>query len=122
MELTGSDPALRDSPATVGGISLEGERSSYAAAYFDDALFDGEPRTFTFDANLTVSAYAPLPETHLVVTSMSEEYFEYHRHLDLQRRTNEDPLGDPTDLYSNVEDGTGVFSGYASTALVMPLR
>lgn len=115
---TSSDPVLRSSPATVGGLVLEGEQRSFDVAYLNDALFDGEARTFTLDAVVYLDRPgAPLPEMRVVVTSMSAAYFEYHRRLELQRLNDDDPLADPVGLYTNVEGGVGIFGAYANATL-----
>lgn len=111
-----TDPALRSSPATVGGLVLEGEQESFRVAYLNDELFDGDVRTFTLDTAFFLSGpNAALPPVRVVVTSMSTPYFEYHRRLELQRLNDDDPLADPVGLYTNVEGGVGVFGAYANT-------
>jgi hypothetical protein len=111
-----TDPALRSSPATVGGLVLEGEQESLRVAYLNDDLFDGDARTLTLNTTFFLSGpNAPLPPVRVVVTSMSTSYFEYHRRLELQRLNDDDPLADPVGLYTNVEGGVGVFGAYANT-------
>lgn len=91
----------------------------FEGVLFSDELFDGQTKSF----EITVSE--PPFETvasryRLVLSALSEDYFVYHHTALLQA----DVVGDlniaaallqtpPVHLHSNIEQGLGVFAGYA---------
>jgi hypothetical protein len=118
-----TDPILRNSPASVGSLDIEGNSGSYQVAYFQDDVFEGETRTIDLEVDFfRTPPDQPLATVHVVVTSMNEAYFEYHRSLALQRRNEGDPLADPVDIYSNIENGAGIFSSYANRVHILHLE
>ena len=120
VSFTASDVSLRTNPADVGGQRLEEAPQSFRIAYIGDAAFDGSAKQLRL---LAQYRDFELP-THasLVVTSMGRDYFAYHRDLELQRRNLDDPFAEPVALFSNVEDGAGVFGSYANTVTPITFR
>ncbi len=120
ISFSSTDPAFRYSPDLVGALDLEGGHGHYQIAYFNDDLFEGGSRTFELFVDLYLTGRGnAIPPADLVVTSMSESYFEYHRTLELQRYNHGDPLAEPVGLFSNIEGGVGVFGGYANRVHVL---
>ena len=50
------------------------------------------------------------PELTMYIMNASEEYYRYHRSVENQ--TDGNPFAEPALIYSNFEDGLGVFAGY----------
>ncbi len=83
-----------------------------------DRNFDGG--TYPWSATVEVSERGGRSELLLVLSSLSEEYFEYQRTL--EHNLFLDPLLDePINVYSNVTGGLGVFAGYTNTSVILPL-
>ncbi len=83
-----------------------------------DRNFDGG--TYPWSATVEVSEEWGRSELLLVLSSLSEEYFEYQRTL--EHNLFLDPLLDePINVYSNVRGGLGVFAGYTNTSVILPL-
>ena len=55
----------------------------------------------------------------LLLSSLSEDYFEYQRTLSEQVLSG--PFVEPQGVYSNIEGGLGIFAGYTNTSLLLPL-
>lgn len=82
-----------------------------------DRNFDGG--TYPWSATVEVSETFGRSELLLVLSSLSEEYFEYQRTL--EHNLSLDPLLDePINVYSNVSGGLGVFAGYTNTSVILP--
>ena len=109
-----TDPAIKFSPDLVGVINLDDDLTTFNVGWFGDELFEGTSRTIALDFRHYVN---PFDFPVLVVTSMSKDYFEYHRTLELQYWNSGDPFTSPVDVYSNVTGGSGVFGGYANTVI-----
>lgn len=68
-----------------------------AASYFGDGerSIDGVFRRFFIE-----------------VRSISEDYYLYNKTLSIQEAISDDPFAEPVQIYSNIENGHGIFAGY----------
>jgi hypothetical protein len=85
-----------------------------AGTVFSDELFNGE----TFEINLKVkrSGYQlPVHSVRVELVSASEEYYRYFNTKYLQEQSKGDPFTQPVQIFSNVEDGIGIFAGFSSS-------
>lgn len=85
-----------------------------------DRLFDGQIYQFT----ATIALWsAPGDDNHeilLLLSTLSEDYFEYQRTV--QTQTNWHPaFSIPQNIYSNVDGALGVFAGYSNTTRFLPI-
>lgn len=96
----------------------------FEGVLFSDELFDGEARSFELIARPFFGAFNTVESRYkLVLTALSEDYFRYH-HTALLQSDAVDELNiaaallqtPPVQLHSNVEEGLGVFAGYAAHA------
>ena len=82
---------------------------------FNDEQFDGS----TFGSRFNISARIfprrqRLGKTYIELRTVTEEYYLYFTSLSRQLENGDQPLTQPVILYSNIENGIGVFAGYAS--------
>jgi len=89
------------------------ESSNFNYALFDDTFFNGDVEHIDlyFDGELIPS------NTQIVLLTASKEYFDYTRSY--QQISNGLPsfFSQPVQIYGNVENGFGIFSGYSITQL-----
>ena len=87
----------------------------YDRAYFDDDAIDGETYTVTIRA---ASFDEPGVDDRyfVVLESLSEDFYEYLRTREISDYTGENPFAEPVSVHSNIEDGFGIFAGYATSA------
>lgn len=84
---------------------------------FSDDLFDGRPYGYQFEISDPLAFPNPF-ETNLSVRfvlelrSLSEGYYQYQKSYREQQFTNFDPFAQPVQVYGNIENGFGVFTGY----------
>ncbi len=87
-----------------------------------DRLFDGQ--TYQFSATVTFAVHsigsARRNELLLLLSTLSEDYFEYQRTLQTQTSWN-GTVSIPLNVYSNVDGGQGVFAGYSNTTRILPI-
>ncbi len=79
-----------------------------------DEYFDG--REYVWSGVVSGHIFLDKPrrnEVLVVLSTLSEEYFEYHRTLDLQGF--DDLFSEPLSVFSNIQGGLGIFAGYANT-------
>jgi len=78
---------------------------------FSDATFNGGICSFSAEKY----DYQSIDSSFVVISvrSLSEDYFKYSISLDKYNQTDGDPFAQPVQVYSNVENGFGIFSGYS---------
>ncbi len=106
----GYDFADSTTPIEPGSYCYEG--------IVTDRLFDGQ--TYQFAATITLDQGRSRNEILLLLSTLSEDYFEYQRTL--QTQTSWDPtFSIPQNIYSNVDGALGVFAGYSNTTRFLPI-
>lgn len=91
----------------------------FRAAYFSDRLFEDDVREFEIFVRPHIFETEPVPRFRLVISSLSEEIVLHERSFTLQDEYlfGSDPLfGNPINIYSNIEGGLGIFSGYTNNS------
>lgn len=80
---------------------------------FSDATFSGGE--CVFDAATYIHEES-IDSTIVVVRllSLSEDYFKYKLSLEKYQETEGDPFAQPVQVYSNVENGFGIFGGHSA--------
>jgi len=93
--------------------------------FFSDELINGETYTMSIKGSMSVQindeGVKPLGELYAELRSVSKNYYLYRkyltRHLNNQQVAYSDIYdflysGEPVDMYTNVENGYGIFAGY----------
>ena len=50
--------------------------------------------------------------------TLSRDFFEFATSYQKQKLNNNNPFAEPTQVYSNIENGLGIFAGFAVTEVV----
>ena len=81
-----------------------------------DENFDGQNYSLTF----SVINYAELKDLDLFgeirLVNTSEAYFNYLKSFNIYQRAINNPFATPVQVYSNVNDGMGIFAGGTLTS------
>ena len=80
-----------------------------AELFFKDESFNGN--NYTFDAEKYISN--DTDTLIVVIKSMSEELFKYKVSLNKYKENNNGPFSEPVQVFSNIENGFGIFGGYS---------
>lgn len=99
--------------------ALDNEFSSGSDLLFDDKLFDG--KDFELALKVRHAAYqstTPSP-LRVVLVTCSQEYYRYLTSKNLQENIANDPFSEPVQVYSNIQNGLGIFAGYSTSVLVL---
>jgi len=101
---------------TVNRFNFGGFENTYLYLMLKDQNFDGENYSLTF----SVINYAELKEMDLFgeirLVNTSEEYFNYLKSFNMYQRTINNPFATPVQVYSNVNNGMGIFAGGTLTS------
>lgn len=85
----------------------------YANHYlFDDRLFNGKKMTLDVDFNIYSTA-GMVEKYYIELTSLTKEAFLYRRTINEYSLSRNDPFAEPVMIYSNIENGYGIFAGYS---------
>lgn len=118
VAIEGDTQVLRGSFADMGPIWVGwGE---YGRRYFMTPFAAGETRSTT----LTVQVWrnpGSGNELRLRASTLSGELQRHLATLHFQEATGRDPFAEPVRIYTNVRGGHGVFAGYSTHELVMPV-
>lgn len=90
------------------------EAFSGTAPFFKDVLFDGQAHEIELSYAEGVVLASRERLLRVQVLYVSETYYKHLRSALLHEHTQENPFAEPVNIYSNVENGYGVFAGYSS--------
>lgn len=81
--------------------------------YFSNGKFQGRKKTFEFyvDELYTSNIY----DLKVRFLTLSKDFFEFATSYQKQKNNSNNPFAEPTQVYSNVENGLGVFAGFSVT-------
>lgn len=82
---------------------------------FSDVTFDGTIQRFILKDLYLNASNASNFEMELEVRSISEAYYNYFTSYNKQSYNQGNFLAEPVIVYSNIENGYGIFAGYTST-------
>ena len=101
---------------TVNRFNFGGFENTYLYLMLKDQNFDGENYSLTF----SVINYAELKDMDLFgeirLVNTSEEYFNYLKSFNMYQRTINNPFATPVQVYSNINNGMGIFAGGTLTS------
>lgn len=83
---------------------------------FSDVLFDGESKVFRLNYLYGDLGRSSSANNKLVVEviAVSKDYYRYKTSVESQSFSDGDPFSEPVFVYSNVENGYGIFAGFQS--------
>jgi len=80
---------------------------------FTDEDFDGQEASLKFYSLLSLDNEAHKGKVVGELRTVSKAYYLYHTSLSRQIANKDRPFVEPISVYSNIENGLGIFSGYA---------
>ena len=96
---------------TINRFNSGGFENTYLYLMLKDENFDGEDYALTF----SVINYAELKDLELFgeirLVNTSEAYFNYLKSFNMYQSASGNPFATPVQVYSNVENGMGIFAG-----------
>ncbi len=98
-------------------VNKSGGKERYTALSFNDELFNGT--SFTLDLLIEGYIFTKDPNIHALTVSLSrvsQEYFWYESSYRKYLNTQGNPLAQPVQVYTNINNGLGVFAGYSTTS------
>ena len=127
--------AVFDADIADDFFGMEGQSNGYDI--FSDVLFNGSTYNLTFnDYNLKEVTLLPeyeeykeyeypIPDRvvyHIEVQQLSYEYFMYLKTRNAYNNNDENPFMEPIQIFSNIENGTGILGSIAVTKRVVEVE
>ena len=85
---------------------------------YNDAYWDGEViNSNDMIVSTNYSRYAVLP-LHICLLTVDYHYYQYHKSINTQRKNGNSPFAESTIIYSNIENGVGVFCSYRKKEII----
>ncbi|NJO70129.1 MAG: DUF4249 family protein [Bacteroidetes bacterium] len=115
MEFICNDPVAEEEELNHGTIK-------FGVAFSDKAINGKQHRiTVTLDGKTLACPFwndnSPFPShkttLYFRLYSITEDYFKYIQTLNLFLKNHKNPLAEPTQVYSNITGGYGIFAGAA---------
>ena len=101
---------------TINSFNSGGFENTYLYIMLKDQNFNGEDYSLTF----SVINYAELKDMELFgeirLVNTSEAYFNYLKSFNMYQNTINNPFATPVQVYSNVNNGMGIFAGGTLTS------
>lgn len=119
--LNGSSTGRTGASVLTPLMPLESDKNNPAVIFhfedggvlFTDKDFDGQKATLTFYSLLSFKNEAHQGKVVGELRTVSKDYYLYHTSLSRQIANKDRPFVEPISVYSNIENGLGIFSGYA---------
>lgn len=107
---------MLESEGQVQGLLIEQGAYTYfgSKVFFSDELFNGKK----FDVSIGLWNHYEMVDTvhyEISLEHVSKPYYYYAVSSGKYNQTAGNPFGEPVSVYTNVEDGFGIFSGYSSS-------
>ncbi len=80
---------------------------------FTDEDFDGQKAGLKFYSLISLNNEAKMGKVVGILRTVSKDYYLYHTSLSRQIANKDRPFVEPISVYSNIDNGLGIFSGYA---------
>lgn len=82
--------------------------------FFSDVLFDGRTHEIELSSVGRAAEASPERVIRLQFRYISKTYYSHLRSALLHKTTDDNPFAEPARMYSNVENGYGIFAGFSS--------
>ena len=115
LYFTTNDPVLTSSDVGFGGEAFFGE-----SLLFTDELIADQSYTIIFKTDN--SFFSDLQQLTIMLRTLSEDQYRYQRTRILQEFSEGDPFSEVVPVYTNVENGFGIFAGYSSDSVMVDIE
>lgn len=91
---------------------------SNGSLLLSDNYFNGKDYEIRLKVNRSGYRQSASP-VRIVLETVSEEHFKYFNTKNVQNKANGDPFAQPSQIFSNINNGLGIFAGYSSTFVLL---
>ena len=81
---------------------------------FSDEAIDGQSIQLKLLAQIDELETGMFPKIVGELRTVSENYYKHYTSLALQKESKDRPFAEPVSVFSNIENGLGIFAGYST--------
>lgn len=81
---------------------------------FSDKLYNGKNIEFKISICKDAFGESDTIVVYFNLCNINKDYYLYTKSLEMHMEVQEDPIAEPVQVYTNVENGLGIFSGYSA--------
>ena len=89
------------------------DASEWGEVIFSDELFNGQK--VSVKVNVNIWDYKPGMKLYWTLKNHSEDYYMYKKTFNVYQSVRGNPFAEPVQVFSNIENGYGIFAGFAAT-------
>ena len=95
----------------------------YGKVFFNDETINGQQYTLKlgYESNTLNNWKANETLLKVVLYTVDYPYFKYNQTLNKEISNRDNPFAEPTIVYNNIQNGVGIFGGYAIDSVVVDL-
>lgn len=108
------DPVVDNPYSDLEGSGYYGE-----SLLLSDELFSGQSYTVSFETSTYFGEN--IKELTVQLRTLSKEQYQYLRTRQLQDYNANDPLSEVVPVYTNIENGFGIFGGYSANSVLVDI-
>lgn len=102
-------------------IEEDGESTICEDARFPDLTFNGKEKTIVVEVLTMETTFLTDPKLVIQLSNYNLDYDKYVETSNLQYDTNGDPFSEPVIVYSNIENGFGIFGSVTKGQAIIEL-
>ena len=109
------DPVLIRANLNTEDLLVEEFQQFGQSFVFNDKLFNGNHYKFTFGPSHTVyngNIGDNYESVYFILRNVSREYYLYKRSFALHEWVQGNPFAEPVPVFTNIENGFGIFAGF----------
>lgn len=120
--ITTQDPVFGlEDEYVASNIDEEGEATICEEVQFPDFTFEGKTKTIVMDIFAIETSFATDPSFIFTLSNLSEEYYQYKKTSGMQAESQGNPFSEPVVVFTNIENGFGIFAGVSRSVITLPL-
>jgi hypothetical protein len=104
-----------------GNENNDGQVTLCDKVTFTDVTFEGTSKTMNVNLLAINTTYLDDPKFVIELQHLSREAYLYETSARLQNGNGDNPFGEPVTVFSNIENGFGIFSGKVTTIAILEL-
>ncbi len=104
-----------------GNENEDGSTTLCDEVLFSDVTFDGQQKSIVVNLYAISGEFFDDPRFEFTLTHVAESVYQYRTTAQIQANTGDNPFGEPVIVYSNINNGFGIFGGLSVSRAVVNL-
>lgn len=117
-----SDPTFTvNNDYAFGDENENGTTTLCDEVLFTDVTFENTKKTMQVELYALNTDFITDPRFEIELKHVSKDFYLFHVSSRLQQNTGDNPFGEPVVVYSNIENGFGIFAGFSKSKAIIEL-